>query len=93
MREEIEALEHHTEVFTHLVDVGLWIGDFLAIDDNMSAGWFFKQIDAAQEGTLTGTGRSDDGDDFPIFDGFGDALRTSKSPKDLCKSLISIIVQ
>ena len=74
MREEIEALEHHAEIFAHLVDVGLWIGDLGAVDDDMAAGWLFEQIDAAQEGTLPGAGWADDGDDLAVLDGFGDTF-------------------
>lgn len=46
-----------------------------AVKDNLSVGRLFQQVQAAQEGALSRTGRSDNHDDFAFLDGNVDAAK------------------
>ena len=68
MREKIEALEHHADLFTHLIDVCLTVQQD-AIYGNRSLRRHLKIIHAAQQRAFAGAGRSDDNDNFLFFNG------------------------
>ena len=44
--EQVEMLEHHANLLTHLVDVHVRIAQIMAVDHNLAAGGFFKSIQA-----------------------------------------------
>ena len=73
VREEIEALEDHADFLADIVDA-LGIAHADAVDDDFPSRRLFQIIDAAQDRTLTRTGRADDDDDFFILNGQVDAL-------------------
>ena len=58
VRPEIKALEHHSEMFTNFIDIGLRRSDVNIIYINLAAGGFFQCIDAAKHCGLAGAGRS-----------------------------------
>ena len=74
VREQVELLEHHSHLLTHLVDIVLGVGDINPLKGDSTAGRLLEQVQAAQEGRLTRTGRSDDNDLFALFDVLVDAL-------------------
>ena len=60
--EEVEVLEHHAHVATHLVDVDVRCGDVLALEQDLARGGNLEQVEAAQESGLARAGRPDDDD-------------------------------
>ena len=45
-------LEHHADILAHLVQVGLFIGQVVAVHDDRAAGDLLQPVKAAQEGGL-----------------------------------------
>ena len=68
MREEVKALEHHANFFTHVVDARIVFQNY-AINGNGTTGRFFQEVHATKQGTLTTTGRSDDYQHFLFCNG------------------------
>ena len=68
MREEVELLEHHAHVATDAVDIGLGVGDGLAVDENLAGGGLLEAVQAAQERGLAGAGGADDADHLSLLD-------------------------
>ena len=58
MREQVELLKHHAQLGTHTVDIHALGRDVSALEDNLAARGLLKQVNAAQHGRLTGTGRA-----------------------------------
>lgn len=61
-----------------------------AVKDNLSVGRLFQQVQAAQEGALSRTGRSDNHDDFAFLDGNVDAAKHLILSKGLVQIFTSI---
>ena len=61
MRKQIKPLKHHTQLFPHFIDIMLFIGNAVPIDNNIAGGRFLQQIQAPQKGTLARAGRADNG--------------------------------
>ena len=62
VREQVEVLEYHTNLLTHQVDVGLRIGQGVAVDDDLSGGDRLQRVQAPQERALAGARWSDNAD-------------------------------
>ena len=58
MREQVELLEHHAQLGAHAVDIHALGRDVGAFEDNLTARGLLEQVDAAQHGRLSGTGRA-----------------------------------
>jgi hypothetical protein len=94
VRPEIEALEHHSELRTHPVDL-LSIrrpvrascialhADRFAGDGYLAGIRCFQQIDAAQERRFSRSGRAENGDDVAFERIEGDALEDLDGPEAL----------
>ena len=67
MGEKVEVLEHHAHLLAHTVDV--FIVDFLAVEDDLTAVGFLQAVEAAQEGGLAAAGRSHQYDAIALVDG------------------------
>ena len=67
VREQIELLEHHTDVFPYLVDIAFGICNIVIINNYSACSCFFQFVQAAQKCGLTGTGRTDQTNNFPFF--------------------------
>ena len=74
VREQVELLEDHADPGAQLVDVGVGVGDLLALDEDLAAGGDLEQVDAAQQRGLAGARRADDAHDLPVADVEVDAL-------------------
>ena len=68
-------LEHHAHLAAHLVDVHLGVGEFRALESDAALGGGLQQVQAAQEGGLTGAGGPDDDHLFPGGDVFRDIVQ------------------
>ena len=68
MREQIELLEYHTDILSHLVDITFGIGDVIVINNNSACCCFFQFVQAAQKCGLTRTGGTNQTYYFPFFD-------------------------
>ena len=85
VREQVEVLEDHSHLLTHLVDVGVLGGEVLSLDLDGAARHLLKQVEAAQEGRLSGPGGADDGQHLTLGDGGGDALEHLQLPEGLAQ--------
>ena len=61
-------LEHHTDIFAHFVQVGLFVGHIVAIHNDRAAGDFLQTVQAAQEGRLTAAGGAEDNHNLALID-------------------------
>ncbi len=68
MREEIEVLEHHSDLTPDGIDVDPRIGDDLSVDDDSTALNRLEEIDAAQERALAAAARTDDDENLAALD-------------------------
>ena len=66
--EEIEMLEHHTDVFADLIHIHLFIGDVDPIHMDLSGRHLLEPVQTAKKGRLTGAGRAEDDDDLALVD-------------------------
>ncbi|MNI46491.1 hypothetical protein D3C73_1009570 [compost metagenome] len=74
MREKVEVLEHHADALAHPVEVHIGVSGLeLAHVDGSCVG-LLQQIDAAQEGGLARTRRSDQANNLARFDRQRDAF-------------------
>jgi hypothetical protein len=62
VREQVEALEHHADLGTHLVDLAQVVGQLDAVHHDAPALVRFQPVDAADQGGLAGPGRAADHD-------------------------------
>jgi len=60
VREEVEELEHHTDLFTNLVDVRLPVGEMDTVNPDIATINRFQVVDTAQQRALAGAARPDD---------------------------------
>ena len=67
VREKIEMLENHAYVLAELIDVRSGRGNQLSLETDFSGGRFLQQVQAAQEGAFTGTGRAYDEELTPFL--------------------------
>ena len=72
--EKVEVLEHHAHFPANQVDVGLGVGDDLAVKGDGAGGGFLQQVQTAQERGFAGAGGADDDHFVPGVDVFGDVL-------------------
>ena len=86
MREQVELLEHHAHVLADGVDVGLGVGNRLAVDQNLALRRLLKTIEATQERGLTRTGRPDHAHNLARLDLDVDALENMVGAKALFKA-------
>ena len=68
MREEVELLEDHSDLGPHVVEVGLDLGEFVAVDRDETLGRHFQQVDAAQHRRLAGAAGAHDDDHLALGD-------------------------
>ena len=68
VREQLVALEYHTDLLTKLGDGRAAFFDFFAVQGDGAALDLFQCIDAAKQGTLTAATGADDDDDFALMD-------------------------
>ena len=65
--QQVEVLEDHADLAASLSQIPLAEGDqVLAIDDDLPLGGALQQVDAADEGTLAGTGGTDHPEDLAL---------------------------
>ena len=83
MGEEIKALKHHADVLAHLVDVHLFVGDFVSIHKNLPFGCLFQTVQTPQERGLSAAGRADHADHFALGHRQIDALENIQMVKTL----------
>ena len=81
--EEVEVLEHHAHLAADGVDIHLGIGDDGAVKGDGALGGLLQQVEAAQEGGLSGAGGSDDDHLLPLADGLGDVIQHEIPPEAL----------
>ena len=55
MREQIELLEHHADVRAELIDIGIWVGDVLAVDQDLTPVRLLEPIETPKQGGLPGS--------------------------------------
>ena len=55
MREQIELLEHHADVRAELIDIGIWVGDVLAVDQDLTPVRLLESIETPKQGGLPGS--------------------------------------
>ena len=72
--EEVELLEDHADPRAQLVDVGVGVGDLVALDEDLALGGRLQHVDAAQQGRLARSGGADHADDLALLDVEVDAL-------------------
>ncbi len=65
--EEVESLEYHAHVFAEGPDIRILFAEVLSLVDHLAGGRGLQLVDAAKEGTLAGTGGSDDAHHFAFF--------------------------
>ena len=65
--EQVEVLEHHTDVLTHFIQVSLFVGQVVAVHDDLTSGDLFQPVQAAQKGGLTAAGGTEDDDDLTLI--------------------------
>ena len=68
VRPEIEALKNHAQVLAHVIEVGLRIGDFDAVEEDGAGGRYLKGVDAAKHRALARSRRAEHNDLFARHD-------------------------
>ena len=68
VEKEIEALKNHAQVLTHVIEVGLRIGDFDAVEEDGAGGRYLKGVDAAKHRALARSRRAEHNDLFARHD-------------------------
>ena len=81
MIEQIEVLEHHTNILTNFIDIGCFCHQIVIIYDDYAASRFLQFIQTAQECTLPGAGRPDETNYFAFFDFHIDVLENLQTAK------------
>ena len=81
--EEVEVLEDHAHLAADGVDIHLGVGDDGAVKGDGALGGLLQQVEAAQEGGLSGAGGSDDDHLLPLADGLGDVIQHQIPPEAL----------
>src|SRR5690606_17305770 len=87
VREESEALEHHSDALAHPVDVGLLVGDVDPLDEDVAPGRLLEQVHRTQQRRLARARRTDDADDLAAAHRQVDALEHLVIPDVLDQSL------
>ena len=68
VREQVELLEHHAHALADVVDVGLGVGDVLALEDNPAARGLLEAVQAAQHSGLARAGGAEHDHDLAAVD-------------------------
>ena len=68
VEKEIEALKNHAQVLAHVIEVGLRIGDFDAVEEDGAGGRYLKGVDAAKHRALARSRRAEHNDLFARHD-------------------------
>src|SRR5262249_44983424 len=87
VREEIEGLEYHVHLLTHLRDIRLAVEDVHAVHVDGPAARLLEQVQAAQERALAGARGPDDRHHLSLADLGGDILQHGEIPVALRKML------
>ena len=66
MRKQVELLEYHAHLLPVQIQIYFFIHQVAAVKFNGTAGGDLQQVQAAQEGGLTGTGGTDDAYHIPF---------------------------
>ena len=66
MWKEVEALEYHAHLFTHLINI-CFARERNSVDNNLARRRLLEVIYAAEQRTLAGSRRPDDDDDFLLI--------------------------
>lgn len=74
MLEQIELLEHHSDVLTELVNFGLRVSEVHARYDDLAARRRLEAIQAAQKRTLAAPRGADDDDHLTFVHVIGDSF-------------------
>ena len=83
--EQVEVLEYHSHVTAVDIDIHLHVRDVNALEDNASGRRVLHTVEAPQEGTLTGAGRSEHCDDIAFIDGDVDPFEDIKTTEAFLK--------
>ena len=78
-------LEYHSHVTAVDIDIHLHVRDVNALEDNASGRRVLHTVEAPQEGTLTGAGRSEHCDDIAFIDGDVDPFEDIKTTEAFLK--------
>ena len=68
-------LEYHSHMTAVNIDIHLHISNIHAVEDNASSRRILHTIQASEEGTFSGTGRTEHNYNVPFVDGDIDALQ------------------
>lgn len=75
MGKKVKTLKNHTDFSADFIDIDQsLIGYIDALNVNMAAAGFFKQVQAAQKSAFPGATGADDAYDFTLFDFSGDSF-------------------
>ena len=69
MRIEVELLEHHAEAPPHQIDIDGAVHQVHAIEHDGTVGWLFQPVETSKHRAFTGSGRTDDEDEFAGIQG------------------------
>ena len=58
MIEQIEVLEHHTNILTNLIDICMLVSHIMSINDNFAGGCCLQLIQATEKCGFTTSGRT-----------------------------------
>ena len=83
MREEVEVLEHHPDLGSHLVDVLQVAGQLDPVDDDLARLMFLKPVDTADQRGLARARRPGDDDAFAPVHGQVDVAQDVEGPVPL----------
>ncbi|MCY1228648.1 hypothetical protein D9M72_409750 [compost metagenome] len=75
MGKEIEGLEHHSDVGPQLGEFLAFLREFLTVDGDLAVIDRLQTVDGPAESRFTGTGRSDDHNNFALADVEVDVLQ------------------
>ena len=81
MREQIELLKYHADIFSHLIDIAFGICNIIIVNNNSTCSRFFQTIQATQKCRFAGTGRTNQTNDFPFLDFQINPLQNLKAAK------------
>ena len=74
MREEVEMLENHSDIFSDQIDICFWICKVVVIYSNLTFCNLFEEVETPKESRFTRTGRSDNTDHIPFVEFRGDSF-------------------
>ena len=67
--EQVEVLEHHAHFLPVAVQVGFFVGDVIALEEDAAGGGHLQQVQGTQHGGFAGAGRPHDDHHLAFADG------------------------